>query len=184
MGGFRTPIPLPFSLGGGVITPFGARGNTPAPKSIIPSPLNIRKEMAQLRNGVQWSDLPSKTDPPGKQSQFGQNLMQAFSAIQDHIDGIDQRLRTASDVLNAFGLRKDPGGNVSISAATFGVRAGNQNFLLANGRMTFGAANTAPNDSDIPNSHVTIWLDEIGNNLNIRVRYSDGTLKTGVVALV
>jgi len=52
-------------------------------------------------------------------------------------------------------------------------------------RMYCFGTSTAPTDSTIPTSGITLWLDEAGNNLKFRVRYSDGvTLKTGTVALV
>jgi len=43
--------------------------------------------------------------------------------------------------------------------------------------------NAAPTDGDIPNGYVVPYLDESGNLLKFRVRYSDGTLKTGSIAL-
>jgi hypothetical protein len=43
---------------------------------------------------------------------------------------------------------------------------------------------TAPTDADIPNSSMSIWIDEGANNLIFRTRNSAGTLQTGTVALV
>lgn len=57
------------------------------------------------------------------------------------------------------------------------------------GYMTAGRAfgialPSAPADDDvIVNSGFNFYLDEAGDDLKIRVRYSDGTLKTGTVAL-
>jgi hypothetical protein len=46
-----------------------------------------------------------------------------------------------------------------------------------------GVLNAAPTDTDIGNGQCVIWVDQTGNTLTFRVRYSDGTLKTGTVAL-
>lgn len=54
---------------------------------------------------------------------------------------------------------------------------------LTGTRVFIKAPNSAPTDGDIPNSCLTMRLDEAGDEISIRVRYSDGTLKTGVVAL-
>lgn len=51
-------------------------------------------------------------------------------------------------------------------------------------RLFYGVPNSAPTDGDLGNSMVTAYLDQAGNALKFRVRYSDATLKTGSVALV
>lgn len=53
-----------------------------------------------------------------------------------------------------------------------------------NARMYQNVPNSAPADADLSNGHVSPYLNEAGNTLLFRVRYSDGTLKTGSVALV
>ena len=61
----------------------------------------------------------------------------------------------------------------------------NFDFDVAGGkRVGLGAPSSAPTDADLDNGQMSAWLDEVGNLLTIRVRYSDGTLKTGTVALV
>lgn len=45
------------------------------------------------------------------------------------------------------------------------------------------AQSAAPTDADIDNNEVVLHIDEVGNTLSVRLRYSDGTLKTGTVAL-
>jgi hypothetical protein len=54
------------------------------------------------------------------------------------------------------------------------------------GGCLLGARPTATKmaDADIPNGFVHFYLDEGGNNLKFRVRYSSGTLKTGTLAVV
>ena len=43
--------------------------------------------------------------------------------------------------------------------------------------------NAAPPDEDLANGQISFYLDEAGNALKVRVKYSDGTLKTGTVNL-
>jgi hypothetical protein len=57
-------------------------------------------------------------------------------------------------------------------------------FLKGATRAFIGAPASAPTDADLNNEQVTMYLNEAGNLLTFRVRYSDGTLKTGTVALV
>ncbi len=183
MGGFRSPLFL-FGVGGGTITPVVVTSTTPLPARNTGSPLNIRKEMAQLRRGIQLDDLPKKGTTPGAQTQFGQNLMQAFSQIQDSYNALNLQVQNASTFLNTFGLTRDPGGNIALSCATFAIRAGNQNFLLANGRLQWGISIVPPIPDDLPLNHITAHLDVGGSAIVFTVKFPDGTVKTGTVLLV
>lgn len=51
------------------------------------------------------------------------------------------------------------------------------------GRAYLGCPDLAPTDSFIENGQWTGYLDVAGNKLKFRVRYPDGTLKTGEIAL-
>lgn len=75
------------------------------------------------------------------------------------------------------------GTNATITKSiTLWVQGG---YTQLDGRLLLNAPNSAPTDADIPTSAVSFYLDEVGNNLKVRVRYSDGTtLKTGTVVLV
>jgi hypothetical protein len=42
---------------------------------------------------------------------------------------------------------------------------------------------TAPDSALLDNGHVTMWVDEMLNTLNFKLKYSDGTVKSGSVAL-
>lgn len=76
----------------------------------------------------------------------------------------------------------DSGGLANFTKATLDLNSG---FFMQNRRVWLGAPASAPADSFIPAGSVEVHLDEVGNNLKFRVRYSDGTtLKTGTVALV
>lgn len=51
-------------------------------------------------------------------------------------------------------------------------------------RLNQTAPASAPSDGDLTNGTIQYYLDEGGNNLKVRVKYSNGTLKTGTVSLV
>lgn len=53
----------------------------------------------------------------------------------------------------------------------------------ADGRFYGRSPNAAPTDANIGNNQYSFYLDEAGNSLKVRVRYSDGTYKTGTIAL-
>lgn len=46
------------------------------------------------------------------------------------------------------------------------------------------APNAAPSSSFLDNSQISFYLDEVGNNLKVMVKYSNGTVKTGTLAVV
>lgn len=56
--------------------------------------------------------------------------------------------------------------------------------LQADTRLMVGIPNSAPTDADINNNFASFYLNEAGNLLSVRVRYSDGSYKTGTIALV
>lgn len=185
-GGFRAPLPLPWAAGGGTIIPVQVGAATPVQGRDLVSLLDIQKEAQILRQGMTYADLPSK---PGKEinkstSDFGRNLFQALNAIQHHSNTTDQRLRNLSVNVNSLGLKRDPGGNIFFSGATFFVRTGTYQFSVVNGFMTFPTIPFVPNTDNIPNSHAVFYVDESGNFLTVYVRYSDGTLKIAQIPLV
>jgi hypothetical protein len=55
--------------------------------------------------------------------------------------------------------------------------------VASDGRRYNKVPNTAPTDSLILTNQATFYLDEVNNLLKVRVRYSDGTYKTGQIAL-
>lgn len=175
--GFRTLLPRTpaFMLGAGTVVPAPAfSSSAPATNRTIVSGMMIRGEIQRLRVENDATDA--------KQTKLV--LAKALDSVQTHADDTDQRLRKLSTNLNSLGLTRDPGGNIVMAGATFTVRAGQEVFSLANGGMQFGLPNVAPNDALIPNGHGQAWVDEIGNTLKIRVRYSTGVLKTATIALV
>ena len=51
-------------------------------------------------------------------------------------------------------------------------------------RTIMGAPNSAIADADLANGQISFYLDQAGNTLTVKVKYSTGTVKTGTVALV
>jgi len=51
------------------------------------------------------------------------------------------------------------------------------------GRVFEGTPNSPPTDAHLDNGMISAYLDQSGNKIKWRAKYSDGTLKTGEVAL-
>jgi hypothetical protein len=51
------------------------------------------------------------------------------------------------------------------------------------GQTTIKTVDTPVTDSDLINSSISFYLDESANELKVRVKYSDGSLKTGTIGL-
>ena len=177
-GGFRTILPFGVRgliLSGGVITPVNPlTAISTRPRTVI-SGLDIRGEIQRVR-----------VASPGSFTlqEVRLILTKALDALQANADIQDERFRQLSGTLNTVGLVRDPSGNIVFSGNTFTVRAGSQQFSLALGGMLFGIPNNPPNDGLIPQNHGTWYIDELTNELKMRVRYSDGTLKTATIPLV
>lgn len=50
--------------------------------------------------------------------------------------------------------------------------------------LVFSVPAAALASGTMNNSQMQIWVDEVGNNLTFKVKYSNGTVKSGTVALV
>lgn len=56
--------------------------------------------------------------------------------------------------------------------------------FVIRGYVMQGVLNAAIADVNFVNSSMNAWVDEAGNSLKFKVKYSNGTIKTGSVALV
>ena len=67
-------------------------------------------------------------------------------------------------------------------AYVIGTTSSDRLILTAKGAVALGAPPSPP-AANLDNSQISFWLDERGNNLMVTVKYSDGTMKTGTIAL-
>lgn len=67
---------------------------------------------------------------------------------------------------------------VDSSTVTGLLRVRNDGYVIQS------ALNAAIADADLASSQMSFYLDEAGNTLTVKVKYSGGTVKTGTVALV
>lgn len=78
-------------------------------------------------------------------------------------------------------------GDIVLRADTGAIRLANGNTVtglkLKSSYVHLKVQNAAPTDADIENGNAVAYLDQTNNQLLVRVRYSDGTLKTGTIAL-
>ncbi len=162
-------------MGGGTIVPVRPYGGGINTNRTVISGLDIRGEAQRLR-------MDSPNNKTVKDIRF--ILAKIADAVQANADVQDDRFRQLSTSFNSVGLTRDAGGNTVITGATFTVRIGLSQFTLALGGMLFPVAPTAPEDDSIPRSHAQMWLNEGSDELKIRVRKSDGTLKTATIALL
>jgi len=177
-GGFRSLLPFGIRgliLGGGIITPVNPLVGVPTRPRTVISGLDIRGEIQRVR-----------VASPGSFTlqEVRLILTKALDALQANADIQDERFRQLAGTLNSVGVVRDPSGNVIFTGNTFTVRAGSEQFTLALGGMLFGLPNTPPNDGLIPQNHGQCYIDEGTDELKIRVRYADGTLKTATIPLV
>ena len=54
---------------------------------------------------------------------------------------------------------------------------------IDNSAQTVDVQSFVPPDASLDNSNIVFYLDESGNKLMVRVKYSDGTLKTATISL-
>jgi hypothetical protein len=91
---------------------------------------------------------------------------------------------TEPDVLMGASLLRTAGWivrmDINMVSGSAGTRLWGMKF---DGRVFQAVPNAAPTDADLQNSEVTQYVDQAANTLNFRVKYSDGTLKSGTVAL-
>jgi hypothetical protein len=76
------------------------------------------------------------------------------------------------------------GMSLQLKTVARGTMAAKTPLTLINNAVFLSADPAAPVDADLANSNISFYLDEAGNNLKVRVKYSNGTLKTATVPLL
>jgi hypothetical protein len=116
------------------------------------------------------------TSSPAGRGVYAQGGEYAVLAETDRVGGTGVRgyaSATSGNTCGVFGRADSPDG--------YGVRAVGR--LRSSGRTFLGTPATAPTDVDLDQEMISFYLDEATNTLKVRVRYSNGTLKTGSIAL-
>lgn len=88
---------------------------------------------------------------------------------------------TVKSVALGAGASAGQDGAVAIGAETTTLAADQVN--IGSLRLFAGVPTTAPADANFHVNQVSIWLNESGNLLTFKVKYSSGTTKSGTVAL-
>lgn len=127
--------------------------------------------------------------PYGTQAQFNRS---PYAAILDYIDylnedGADIVIRDRDAAYEIYRPLLEAGTAFAVSHDSVMIRrAKSRNFTIdEDGGMVLGApiAYWKVADEDITENRFTVWLNEDGNKLMFRVKYSDGTIKSGSIAL-
>jgi hypothetical protein len=144
----------------------------------------------------------SAIDPMTVRVRSGLNSATALSIVNTSAGGLRWDLRSSghTDPLTGPGYfyLYDPAANripivvgsgatnLSVFVTSTGVGFGitpKFAFHTSAAAVGLGAPAAAPNDANLNNSNLSFYLNEGSNQLKVRVRYSNGTLKTGSVTL-
>jgi hypothetical protein len=74
---------------------------------------------------------------------------------------------------------------IKTETGNVGIGNSSPNFVLhtSAAAVALGAPSSAPTDANLNNSNICFWLDETNNKLKVRLKYSNGTLKTATIDL-
>jgi hypothetical protein len=74
---------------------------------------------------------------------------------------------------------------IKTETGNVGISNSSPNFVLhtSAAAVALSAPSSAPTDANLNNSNISFWLDETNNKLKVRVKYSNGTLKTATIDL-
>ncbi len=107
-----------------------------------------------------------------------------YFRIQHLVDGAT---KCVAEITNTGKFRVEPQDDVNFSGSgmgNFGIgTATPKTKLHSTGSTILGANTSAVADADLGNGQVNFWVNQSTHQLTLKVKYSDGTLKTGVVSL-
>lgn len=75
------------------------------------------------------------------------------------------------------------GGDVEIMGGDSPTPGDAGKVLITGREVVTSVPNAAPADGELANGQAVMWVDEVGNNIKIKVKYSNGTVKTFTGAL-
>ncbi|GAB4112341.1 MAG: hypothetical protein Fur0019_18840 [Tibeticola sp.] len=123
-------------------------------------------------------------DPTGSgwEIGFGAALGLRPTNASQFIAGYGAWGRNASPLKITGGNAAGPSG-LNLNGGALLLKGGSSTGTGTPGRVLIEALPSAPTDSMLGNSQINLYLDEAGNALKVRVKYSNGTLKTASIAL-
>ncbi len=130
----------------------------------------------------------TSTDVTGQKLQVAGNISAGTSGTAGVLYlGTDAAAYLQRSGATALTLYPGSGTGIIYLASKVGVNLASPNFDLHTpaAAVALGAPASAPTDGNLNASNISFYLDEVGNTLKIRVKYSNGTtLKTGTIALI
>ncbi|HLJ66762.1 MAG TPA: glycosyl hydrolase family 28-related protein [Chloroflexota bacterium] len=150
-----------------------------------------------LDNGVRTVMIGSTFEASGSMAQTqkweGASQHRKAPGIGPHWQLIKTAGDTSEDVIQGYTdflpaavpayLNFDRGSMAALEFVRFAINGALRIRVDANGQAYVYAAPSPPPAGNLADSQITFYLDEVGNNLKVLVKYSNGTVKTGTVAL-
>lgn len=97
---------------------------------------------------------------------------------------VANNLTSTVEIMGMYADAAGPNPRVAFPTGNIGIGTTTPRFKThVNGTLAYGVPNSWSSDSDLSNGQVSAYLDEGANQLKFRVKYSNGTLKTGTVGL-
>lgn len=127
-----------------------------------------------------WATAPYGQSS-GVMGESNSNFGTGVTAVATHDTGSTYGLYARADSNSGIGVYGQNSGSTGIGTG-YAVYASGR--LKALGRSYLGAPATAPIDTDLNSGSISFYLDQTNNKLKVRVKYSNGTLKTATVGLL
>jgi hypothetical protein len=139
---------------------------------------------SSLHGFMEWGPGSGDQDVAFFRNWAGGLAVQSFNnTSSDHAFAVQKPTNDGSVGADLF--RVDTSANPALILGKLGVNLSSPNFVLhtSGDAVALGAPNAAPTDANLNASNISFWLGQTNNNLKVRVKYSNGTLKTATIAL-